>query len=111
MNRHETPTGLATLAVAKLYLRHPTGGLLHIVTDDLNTSTSNLYWCASPEAAISRSMDGVETMAYKALLPLSTTARTRACTQGSLLGGLGEAAVNKWVADSIPAEKLEATNG
>lgn len=33
------------LLIRELYKTEPTGGDLHIVTDDFNVSNSDLYWC------------------------------------------------------------------
>jgi len=72
----------ARKAVVALYEEQSVGGILHIVTDDLNTEDHHLKYCGQyydePHPSWGRSMTDVEKECYNALLALSEEERESA---------------------------------
>ena len=67
----------AAATIGPLYEQHPTGGAMHVVTDDMNTEDSSVRWVRD-EWSRTHPLDEVERACLDALLPLTEDERDTA---------------------------------
>lgn len=90
----------AVAAIDAMYDQHPTGGAMHVVTDDWNIDDDSVEWCGQDErAALGGPMDGLERACFGALRRLNEDERATAL------------ALRDWpqeARDAVTAERLHA---